>query len=169
MDEKEQDIYRDGASLPYLGKKYVLKIRRYRSYRKPGVMLDGNVLAVLTAQTDGESVAKAVKDWYRQQAKALVAERVEFYRKQLGEEVQTVRIKDVRSRWGSCSSKRNLNFNWRLVMAPLEAVDYVVVHELCHLKEMNHSPAFWKLVEEIMPDYQRQRDWLKRCRLIERY
>ena len=95
--------------------------------------------------------------------------RVEFYRKQIGKPVNSIRIKDVRSRWGSCSSKANLNFNWRLVLAPMEVLDYVVVHEMCHLKEMNHSKAFWDLVGEILPDYQKQREWLKRCKLIERF
>ena len=75
--------------------------------------------------------------------------------------------------WSSdvCSSdlKRNLNFNWRLVMAPPEILDYVVVHELCHLQQMNHSAAFWSLVEGILPDYKQRRDWLKTCGLIERY
>lgn len=169
MAGKEKALYRDGALFPYLGKEYVLKIRQYRSYRKPGVMLDGDALAVLTARTDTEIVARAVLEWYRRQAGIVVTARVEHYRKELGEEVGEIRMKDVRSRWGSCSSRRNLNFNWRLVMAPPEVLDYVVVHELCHLKEMNHSPAFWKLVEGILPDYRKQREWLKGCRLIERY
>lgn len=164
-----ESLSKKGISVPYLGKDYLLEVRKYRSYRKPGVMPEGNRMAVLTARTDPDAVAEALKGWYRQQAAVLVTERVEHYRKLLGEEVGAVRIKDVRSRWGSCSSKRNLNFNWRLVMAPLEVLDYVVVHELCHLKEMNHSPAFWKLVEDILPDYRKQREWLKTCRLIERF
>lgn len=169
MAESGKALYRDGEPFPYLGKEYVLKILRYRSYQKPGVMLEGETLAVLTARADTATVEGAVKKWYRQQAGIVVAARVEYYQKALKEDVGTVRIKDVRSRWGSCSSKRNLNFNWRLVMAPPEALDYVVVHELCHLKEMNHSPAFWRLVEGILPDYRKQREWLKGCRLIERY
>ncbi len=72
-----------------------------------------------------------------------------------------ISIRDQKTRWGSCSGKGNLNFNWRLILAPEEVLDYVVVHELAHRREMNHSPAFWKLVEEILPDYRIRRQWLK--------
>ena len=70
-------------------------------------------------------------------------------------------VRDQRSRWGSCSSKHNLNFNWKLILAPPQALDYVVVHELCHLHEFNHSLRFWRLVESQMPDYEAWKKWLK--------
>lgn len=161
--------YEDGAYFPYLGQEYELEIRRYLSYKKPGVKLEGNKLVVLTARTDSAAVESAVRGWYLQQARQVIGNRVQHYRQFMGEEVTAIRIKDVKSRWGSCSSKRNLNFNWRLVMAPMEVLDYVVVHELCHLKEMNHSGAFWELVEAVLPEYKKQRKWLKECRLIEKY
>lgn len=72
-----------------------------------------------------------------------------------------ITIREQKTRWGSCSSNRNLNFNWKLMLAPPEILDYVVVHELCHLKEMNHSPAFWHEVEQILPDYVQRKKWLK--------
>ncbi|MCS7122892.1 MAG: M48 family metallopeptidase, partial [Candidatus Micrarchaeota archaeon] len=72
-----------------------------------------------------------------------------------------VRITNARRRWGSCSSSNNLNFSWRLIMAPLEVIDYVVVHELVHTRIKNHSKAFWRMVEAVMPDYDRQRRWLR--------
>ena len=161
--------YEAGASFPYLGKEYTLEIRRYRSYARPGVMAEGNKLVVLTARTETSVIEEAVKNWYENRAKQVLTDRVEQYRRQLGETIGAVRIKNVKSRWGSCSSKRILNFNWRLVMAPPEILDYVVVHELCHLQQMNHSAAFWSLVEGILPDYKQRRDWLKTCGLIERY
>lgn len=161
--------YENGTVLPFLGKDYFLEIRRYLSYKKPGVKLEGDRLVVLTAATQEAVIERAVKQWYVQQARKIILERVAHYQSLLQEPVGSIRIKDVRSRWGSCSSKRNLNFNWRLVMAPMEVLDYVVVHELCHLKEMNHSKNFWKLVEDILPDYKRQREWLKDCKLIETY
>jgi hypothetical protein len=70
-------------------------------------------------------------------------------------------IKDQKTRWGSCSKKGNINLNWRLIMAPLHVIDYVVVHELCHLKVMNHSKDFWNLVESIQPNNHERRRWLK--------
>lgn len=90
-----------------------------------------------------------------------IPERVNDYAKQMGEMYSGIRIKDQKTLWGSCSTRRNLNFNWRLVMAPEKVLDYVIVHELCHLKHMDHSPAFWHWVESVMPDYRKHRKWLK--------
>lgn len=165
----EKAIYKNGASFPYLGQEYILEIRQYPSYKKPGVMPEGKRLVVLTARTDSASVKKAVRDWYAARAAVIIPERVRLYQARMGENIGRICIKDVKSRWGSCSSKRNLNFNWRLVMAPMEVLDYVVVHELCHLKEMNHSKDFWALVEEILPDYKKSRNWLRACGLIEKF
>ena len=166
---RESVIYEDGAVFPYLGREYVLKLRQYPSYKRPGILPEENCLLVLTAMTDADTLKKALKSWYVQQAKQIIPKRVAYYAEQMGEAYGDIRIKDVKSRWGSCSSKRNLNFNWRLVLAPMEMLDYVVVHELCHLKEMNHSPAFWRLVEAVLPDYKKRRAWLKECRLIEKF
>lgn len=169
MCNYKRACYTEGELFPYLGQEYRLEIRRYLSYKKPGVKLEENKLVVLTATAEEAVVEAALKRWYVEQAGRIIKERVHYYQQMIQEPIESIRIKDVRSRWGSCSSKRNLNFNWRLVMAPLEVLDYVVVHELCHLKEMNHSKAFWNLVEGILPEYKRLRDWLKECRFIERY
>lgn len=95
------------------------------------------------------------------QAALIFAERVAFFAPQLGVSYGKITIRCQKTRWGSCSSRGNLNFNCLLVMAPPEVLDYVVVHELCHRKQMNHSTAFWQEVEKIMPDYQNRRGWLK--------
>ena len=79
---------------------------------------------------------------------------------ELGVEYRRIQIRDQRTRWGSCSTTGTLSFNWRLVLAPFEVLDYVVVHELCHLREANHSRRFWRLVETRRPDWRAQRDWL---------
>lgn len=98
---------------------------------------------------------------YRETARNAIVPRVVFYAKLMQVHFNGIRIKEQKSRWGSCSSKGNLNFNWRLVLMPQEVLDYVVVHELCHLRHMNHSREFWAYVEEIMPDYRRWKKWLK--------
>jgi predicted metal-dependent hydrolase len=90
----------------------------------------------------------------------LVAMLVEEEAPALGVVPARIQIRDQRSRWGSCSTRGTLSFNWRLVLAPFEVLDYVVVHELCHLREPNHSRRFWSLVEKRRPDWQAQRDWL---------
>lgn len=87
--------------------------------------------------------------------------RVEYYAPIIGVSYNKISIKSQTSRWGSCSSQKNLNFNCLLMFAPPETLDYVVIHELCHLKEMNHSNKFWLLVKQIMPDYKQHKQWLK--------
>ena len=98
---------------------------------------------------------------FRKETATLVAERVAYFADIMGVTYHLITIRAQRSRWGSCSSKGNLNFNCLLALVPSEVLDYVVVHELCHLKEMNHSAAFWAEVEKILPDYSAQRQWLK--------
>lgn len=90
---------------------------------------------------------------YKKLCLKIIFDRVEHYKSIIGVNYNSIRIKSVKSRWGSCSSKKNLNFNWKIVMADIKILDYVVVHELCHLKEMNHSKKFWNEVEKILPDY----------------
>jgi len=95
-------------------------------------------------------------------ARRLLPPRVEHYAKLMGVEYNRITVRTQRTRWGSCSSKGNLNFNCLLMLAPEDVVDYVIVHELCHLKEMNHSNRFWAEVERVLPDYAASYDWLKR-------
>lgn len=94
-------------------------------------------------------------------AKRVLPPRIERYAKEIGVNYGKVTIRMQKSRWGSCSSKGNLNFNCLLMNAPEEILDYVIVHELCHRKEMNHSKEFWAEVEKILPDYKERRKWLK--------
>ena len=98
---------------------------------------------------------------YRQAAKEYIPKRADYYAQLLGVTYERIRIAEQKTRWGSCSSKGTLSFNWKLMLAPPKVLDYVVVHELCHLIEMNHSPRFWKQVENVIPDYKEYRKWLK--------
>lgn len=99
---------------------------------------------------------------YRNAAKEYFPKRVAYYAEIIGVSYGRIAIRDQKTKWGSCSGKGNLNFNWRLMLAPPKVLDYVVVHELCHRKEMNHSQKFWTLVEEYMPDYRQYRSWLNK-------
>jgi predicted metal-dependent hydrolase len=99
---------------------------------------------------------------YRREARRLLGERVASWAQAMDVAPQRLAIRDTRSRWGSCSSRGSLSFSWRLVMAPAEVADYVVVHELCHLRRADHSPAFWALVREALPEWKRPHAWLRR-------
>ena len=96
-----------------------------------------------------------------EEALKVIPERVEYFAKVIGVTYGKITIRNQKTRWGSCSSKGNLNFNCLLMMAPPEVLDYVVVHELCHRKQMNHSKAFWLEVEKVLPNYKEVRKWLK--------
>jgi predicted metal-dependent hydrolase len=99
-------------------------------------------------------------EWYRIQAKHVLAEQAVRYACSTGLSYRKINITGAQKRWGSCSCSGNLNFSWRLVMAPVEVIAYVVVHELVHLREQNHSPRFWKLVSDFLPEYRSRRSWL---------
>ena len=111
-----------------------------------------------SAQPQAKSVFEA---WYKNQAGTLIPERVNLYARRDKFKFNKLRISSARKRWGSCSAKRTLSFTWRLVMAPLDVIDYVVVHELCHLIRLDHSEKYWDLVAGILPDYKLKRKWLK--------
>lgn len=146
----------------FLGKSYELRLTCEQSRKRCRILLYQNQM-ILYAPADStyKELEESLVQWYRKQAKAVIEAKALYYAGQLGVTFQTIRIKDQKSRWGSCSSKRNLNFNWRIVMAPEEVLTYVVVHELCHLLHMNHSKDFWNCVKVIMPEYKIYRTWLK--------
>ncbi len=98
---------------------------------------------------------------YRAQAAEVFARKAAYYAERMNVTFNKITIRDQKTRWGSCSSKGNLNFNWRLVLAPVPVLDYVVIHELAHCREMNHSSRFWDIVGEMMPDYRIYRKWLR--------
>lgn len=104
---------------------------------------------------------EAYKKRYRDEARRKIEERVAFYHPLTGGKYTSITIRDQKSRWGSCSSRGTLSFNYRLIFAPPAVLDYVVIHELCHLTHMDHSKNFWNKVADIMPDYRLQRQWLK--------
>lgn len=108
-----------------------------------------------------ETQRSALEKRYREAAHSYFPERVRYYADMLHVTYGKITIRDQKTRWGSCSSRGNLNFNWRLMLAPPRVLDYVVVHELCHRKHMDHSPAFWQEVGDILPDYKALRKWLK--------
>lgn len=147
--------YVAGETFLYLGKPYELEIVHDQ---KETLVLAGKFRLAESVQTQA---AITFERWYRRQARQIITERVQLYANQFHFQYKQVRITGARTRWGSCSATGSLNFSWRLIMAPLEVVDYVVVHELAHTVVHNHSKRFWHRVGEIMPEYNAHRKWLR--------
>ena len=119
-------------------------------------------IAVNRKKFSGKKLTEKERESLRQKAGILLGERTALYAERMQVSYKRITIRDQKTRWGSCSTAGNLNFNWRLVLAPREVLDYVVIHELAHRREMNHSAAFWRIVEAEMPDYRIYLDWLKK-------
>jgi predicted metal-dependent hydrolase len=127
---------------------------------KAGVRLEQARL-VVDLGPGGTRLAEVLERWYRAQAAGLIGERAAALSAQMCVAYRRLTIRGQRTRWGSCSAKGNLSFNWKLMMAPQPVIDYVIIHELAHLKHMNHSKGFWDLVARHCPRWRERRKWLK--------
>ena len=172
LPKAEPKQFCEGEEWLYLGNPLRLKILTGPK-KSPIYILNNNLIIPLSPREraafsggtpSGGSAGAREKlfTWYRSMAKDIIEDRVHIYAQKIGKTPNQIRIKSLRSRWGSCSSKGNLNFNWTLIMAPLDVLDYVVIHELCHLVHHNHSQRFWNLVEKHDPDFKSKKKWLKR-------
>ncbi|WP_297768625.1 SprT family zinc-dependent metalloprotease [uncultured Roseovarius sp.] len=143
-----------GADIPIAGQ----LVRIAPASGRRVVFEDGQIMVPGPA----DAVAARLSGWLKARARDRLVAASDHYAGLLGRGYARVTLRDTRSRWGSCSSKGALSYSWRLILAPPEVLDYVAAHEVAHLAEMNHSPAFWKLVESLAPDYDRPRSWLRR-------
>ncbi|WP_051350709.1 M48 family metallopeptidase [Caloramator sp. ALD01] len=157
--------YKNGSRIEYLGTKLILcisednvdKLKIYKEEDKLYIKLPKAKESFFTE----EMLKKEIIKWLKEESKVVLKQRVEFFSQKYNLVPNRVVIKEQKTIWGSCSSKGNINLNWRLILVPLDVLDYVVVHELCHLKHHNHSKKFWDLVKEIMPDFEKKKMWLK--------
>lgn len=150
--------YVNGEGFLYLGRTYRLKLVESRD--KALVLKDGYFCLRANGSTalDPDAV---FKEFYREKGKRRISERVEYYQRRMGVEPKAVRIIDLKNRWASCSPGGNLNFHWKCMMAPPTVLDYIVVHELVHLRYPNHTKAFWNEVDKVMLDYGERKEWLR--------
>lgn len=154
--------FSNGELFMYLGKEYPLQLAISPELSKPVIELEVDKLQIISPILEEEFLRAHLEKWYRKRAGEEFNKRVAFYQPIINCQPQKITIKAQKKRWGSCSSKGNLNFNWRVIMAPEMVVDYLVVHEMCHLVHLNHSRDFWHLVATIIPDYKERRNWLKK-------
>jgi predicted metal-dependent hydrolase len=152
----------DGGSVPYLGRSLDLSIRvepgRVRSF----VAMRGDALEVFVGSRGVEAVRSALEAWYRRRARVEVAPRLDAACARAGVSYTRLSIRAQRTRWASCSSQGAMSFNWRLLLAPPEILDYVVEHEVAHLSVLDHSPRFWRLLGSRSPGYREHERWLRR-------
>lgn len=154
--------YEEGEHFLVQGASFRLTLRYDDGTSMAATRLHGDTLEVrLPAGADHESLRDAVVRFYRDLAHDHLPARVSELADEFGFRFNKLRIKHQKTRWGSCSVKANLNLNLRLMMAPPEAIDYVIIHELCHLRELNHSENFWTHVESCCPDYRKWKAWFK--------
>ncbi len=156
----------DGESLTYLGRQYRLHVT-YAAAAKPSCKLRGGWLEVIVPASvrmrdRQRAVAQAVQSWYRAQARSRLMTRARIWSARLGITFGHLLVTNPAKRWGSCDAVDNIRINWRIMMAPLSLVDYVVAHELCHIKHRNHSDEFWRLLGSVMPDCERRRAALRK-------
>lgn len=154
-ERKEETPFASGKSIPYLGKNYKLDVA---DKEFDGIMFNGKFLISRPHQADGKTL---LEQWYKQKAKEKIAPIAEQYAQILGVSYNSILISDLKYRWGSCTLKGNLNFNWRLIKTPQYVIKYIVIHELAHLLELNHSERFWNIVKIQMPNYLEAKEWLK--------
>ncbi len=151
----------EGRLLTCAGRTLRLSLRLGAPEGRFRAQVTDDTLTLTLPRADEALARAALERWYRRRAQTIVAERLAHWNASYGFTWTRVAIKEQKTRWGSCSRSGSLNFNWRLLLAPLSALDYVVIHELCHLKEPNHAPPFWALVAQTCPDYREQRAWLR--------
>ena len=163
------ELYQQGAMIPYLGKQYKLEIKLSQSRQIEIAFAQAFTVYVpdsryhsLTPAALSDEIRAALIIWMSEAAGKLAAQTLDHYVPLYQLNPRSITIKTQKSRWGSCGIHNDINLNWLLILAPVEVFEYVVIHELCHIAERNHSAAFWTLVARHCPDYQQQRGWLKK-------
>ncbi len=151
----------NGEKFMYLGRNYSLEVVYNNDISNINVKLFKGKLVVNTYTSDEVIIKKALELWYREKALLKIKEKIDHYQPYFECEVGSIKVKEQKRRWASCTFKNDILFNWRCIMAPSDILDYIVVHEMCHMKHKNHSKDYWKSVYSILPDYELRHKWLK--------
>lgn len=160
-------LYQDGETLPLLGQGvqlHILKVNQKTMtlrYLKEEKRINIQFPEFVAPEDEREATQGILQKWFKLKAREVFQSKLDQWSIRMGVNYKEFRLKEQKTRWGSCSSKGNINLNWRAVMAPESVVDYLVIHELAHLKHMDHSSAFWDFVSRYCPDYADCRHWLK--------
>jgi Predicted metal-dependent hydrolase len=153
--------FKTGEEILLLGEKYSLVIEPALQKKEEHIAIKENKIYLQVYNPSKEYIKTYLINWYKSLAKEYLTKKTFHYSEKVQVTFETVKITNPSKRWGSCTSKGNINYNWRIIMAPEEMIDYLVVHELAHRKEMNHSKRFYEILKSIMPDYKNREKWLK--------
>lgn len=149
-------VFEEGESFPYLGEDYELVVEQ----RSASQMEDGSI-RLAKHHVKQTSIKQALRQFYRRKAREVIEDKIDHYADEMGVTYDRLEIRNQRTKWGSCSSSGTLGINWRLIMAPEEIIDYVIVHELAHLEEANHTKQFWSVVATYDSEYEEHAEWLE--------
>lgn len=152
--------FTQGSTFMYLGQEYSLSLLFDESRKNISIELCDE-FKIHTNTMEAEKLRIALEKWYRAQTLEIVTERIDYYANNFKDKVTDIRVKEQKRRWASCTGKNAILFNWRISMARADVIDYIVVHEMCHMDHRNHSKYFWNRVQEIMPDYKTKHEWLR--------
>ncbi len=158
LAEEAERKFLPGEKFLYLGEWYPLEIHEPHHEEPPLRLSFGSFIL---HEDRIEEARDLFIDWYKKEAKERIAERIDYYSHRLDLFPIGIKITSAKSRWGSCSGEDRLSFSWKIVMASLAVIDYVLIHELVHMRERNHSKKFWDALGSILPDYKKQRAWLR--------
>ncbi|BDU51619.1 M48 family metallopeptidase [Haliovirga abyssi] len=161
---QKEKKYVNGELFLYLGKNYKLEILKCEDLKNTKIELLEDKLKIKInnkLESDKEYIKKELYKWYMQKAMEKLEERMKIHSSKNNLYYRSITIKNSKTYWGSCSTNGDINFNWKIIMTPLEIIDYVVIHELSHLIHHNHSKKFWDLVSKSIPDYKIKRKWLR--------
>lgn len=151
----------NGEPYMYLGQDYILKLVENNNIKEIKTKLLNENILVTTNTKDEGKIKLALEKWYREKTFEKVNERIQYYERYFKYKVRNVRVKEQKRRWASCTYNNDLLFNWRCIMAPIDVLDYIVIHEMCHMEHKNHSKEFWDEVKRILPNYNLNKQWLK--------
>ena len=151
--------YENGDKFLYFGSEYSLKIKD--SNRDNVYLYKNNIIVEVNNTFNTTYIRNILKNWYISESKKYLIKTNSYYETLIGVEANKLLFGKYKSKWGSCNSKKIISYDWRIIMAPLEVIHYLIIHELCHIKYPNHSKHFWKYVEKYMINYKIQKKWLK--------
>ncbi len=144
----------------YMGKKYAINVIWDQNIEKDEICIQNDSIIINSKNEEEEQIKKSIQSYLKKECLKNIKKRISYHQPNFKSKPKSIKVVESNKFWGLCNSNRDIQFNWKLIMAPIEVIDYVIIHEMSHMAHMNHSKSFWKMVAKIMPDYKKQVEWL---------